>query len=110
MMRLVLILTLLSAGAACKRSANEEISAPEAKSYAVTKEGRLVLTVTDAPGPIVSTAVRPADGSRVKHPFLSASAHDSGEEDALGKILEKSTSTADFLARLNAAGYVVAPR
>ena len=112
-MRLILTLLLLTGMPACRRSQEapkKGETVVEARSYEVTKKGRLVLTVTDAPGPIVSTALRPPDGKMVKHPFLSASAYAPEEEDALRQLLEKSQNTRDFLARLRKAGYEVAPR
>ena len=81
------------------------------KSYEVRKAGRLVLTVIDQPGPIVSTALRPPDGSPPpNHPFLSASAHAPEEEDALRGQLDSSKSLSDFLERLRQAGYAVSER
>jgi hypothetical protein len=81
----------------------------EAKTYDVTKNGKLVLSVTDAPGPIVSTAIPPPDGAAVKRSFLTASAHAPEEEDALRRLLERSKDTQDFFARLRKAGYEVSP-
>lgn len=81
------------------------------KSYEVRKGSRLVLSVIDKPGPIVSTAVRPPDGSPPpNHPFLSASAHAPEEEDALRTLLEASKDLNDFLERLRKAGYAVSER
>lgn len=108
-MRLFLTLLLLTGTSACRRP-QEEPTVAEAKTYEVTKKGRLVLTVTDAPGPIVSTALRPPDGKVATHPFLSASAYVPEEEDALRRLLEQSQSTRDFIMRLRKAGYEVAPR
>ena len=101
------LLLLLIGTLACQRP---QEASEEAKTYEVSKKGRLVLTVTDAPGPIVSTAVRPPAGALVRHPFLSASAYVPEEEDALRLLLDQSKSTQDFLERLRKAGYQVAPR
>lgn len=78
--------------------------------WEIYKGERLVLTVADGSGPIVSTAAPPPGAPPVHHPFLSASAHAPEEEDALKRILDASESTADFLARLKTAGFEVKSR
>ncbi len=78
-------------------------------SYNVLKAGRLVLVVSDAPGPIVSTASLPPGASPAKHPFLSGTAYVPEEEDALRKILNESKDFNDFLRRLRDGGYTVQP-
>jgi hypothetical protein len=75
------------------------------ETYVVTKAGRAVLTVTNRPGPLVSTALLPTGGSPVMHPFLSATAHVAEEEHALRIILDQSTDFGNFLDRLRKAGY-----
>jgi hypothetical protein len=77
------------------------------KAYLVTKAGRAVLTVTNRPGPLVSTALLPAGKGPVMHPFLSATAHVAEEEHALRMILEQSADFGDFLDRLREAGYAL---
>jgi hypothetical protein len=77
--------------------------------YNVLKAGRLVLTVSDVPGPIVSTAALPPGTSPAQHPFLSAAAQTPEEENALYQILEQSKDFDDFLRRLRAGGYTVQP-
>ena len=64
-----------------------------------------ILDVSDEPGPLTSTAPPPA--TPVMHPFLTASALDAGHEDRLHTLLQASTSTDDFIAKLKAAGFVV---
>jgi len=79
------------------------------KDWEAFKGDRLVLSVSDGPGPLASTALPPPGTPPVRHPFLSASAHAPEEEDALKRVLDASESTADFLARLKSAGYAVKP-
>lgn len=67
----------------------------------------LVLTLTDEPGPITSTAPPPPGGRVVTHPFLSAAARDAGYENQLKALLDQSASVADYLARLQGAGFRV---
>ena len=86
-----------------------EATAQTSHSYNVLKAGRLVLTVSDVPGPIVSTAVLPPGASPAKHPFLSATAHAPEEEDTLRKTLDQSKDFDDFLRRLREDGYTVEP-
>lgn len=69
----------------------------------------LILTVRDEPGAITSTAPPPRGMQPVVHPFLSAAAREAGHESQLKQILDASASTADFLARLKAAGFRVVP-
>ncbi len=112
-MRVRLFPLLMMTALACNRpqeAPQTAVGGADDRTYEVRKKGKLVLTVTDAPGPIVSTAVRPPDGSAAAHPFLSASAHAAEEEDALGRVLAQSKSTGDFLGRLRKAGYEVRER
>ena len=82
-------------------------SASAARTYDVLKAGRLVLTVQKKPGPLAGTALPPPDGRPAVHPFLSGSARDSMEEDALRTILDQSKDFDDFLRRLAEAGYTI---
>lgn len=84
------------------------VAVAQPKTYEVSKRGRLVLTVTDAPGPILSTAILPAGEKPAVHPFLSASAHAPEEENALRALLDQAASTQGFLELLRKAGYQVA--
>jgi len=98
---------------ACSKPPPEERRkevAVDPRAYDVSKDGRLVLSVTDAPGPVVSTAAPPPDKAVVSHPFLSASAHDPLEEDALRALLLRAKNTGEFLELLRGAGYQVSPR
>jgi hypothetical protein len=97
-----LLLAVLSFGLATVQAQQEPTLA---ETYVVTKAGRTVLTVTNRPGPLVSTALLPAGGKPVMHPFLSARAHVPEEEDALQMILKQSANFNDFLDRLRKAGY-----
>lgn len=87
----------------------EKAPAPSPDAWEVFKGERMVLSVSDGPGPLVSTAAPPPGTPPVRHAFLSASAHAPEEEDTLKRVLDASTSTADFLARLKSAGYAVKP-
>jgi hypothetical protein len=73
----------------------------------VLRADRLVLTVRNRPGAIVSTAIPPPNGSPVMHPSLSATAHAATEENALHAILEQSSNFDDFLRRLTQSGYTI---
>ena len=86
-----------------------DAAAQTSHSYNVLKAGRLVLTVSDVPGSIVSTAALPPGAAPAKHPFLSATAHAPEEEDTLRKTLDQSKDFDDFLRRLRERGYTVQP-
>jgi hypothetical protein len=86
-----------------------DAAAQTSHRYNVLKAGHLVLTVSDVPGPIVSTAALPPGVLPAKHPFLSATAHAPEEEDALHKVLDQSKDFDDFLRRLRDSGYTVQP-
>jgi hypothetical protein len=103
---------LLVAAAVLGSSAELAFAQLEAKTqaYEVWKANRLVLTVSDAPGPLVSTALAPPGSARVSHPFLSGSAHVAEEEPALREILEQAKNFPDFVARLLRAGYTLRER
>jgi hypothetical protein len=77
--------------------------------YHVYWHGRLALTVTDEPGPLVSAlSPPPLPGDVVaSSPFLSASAYLPDVEDSLRTILSESRSTGDFLDRVRKAGFSV---
>jgi hypothetical protein len=85
-------------------------AASAARTYDVLKAGRLVLTVQNKPGPLVGTALPPPDSRPAVHPFLSGSARDPMEEDALRTILDRSKDFDDFLRRLSEAGYTIRER
>lgn len=83
--------------------------APHPGPWEVFRGERLVLSVSDGAGALVSTAPPQPGAAPVRHPFLAASAHAPEEEDALKRVLDASESTADFLERLKSAGYDVRP-
>ena len=76
-------------------------------TYMVFKGETPVLQVVDKPGIVLSTALPPPGWKPPKHPFLTASASKPSEEHRLKQILDASTSTADFLRKLEEAGYRV---
>jgi hypothetical protein len=79
-----------------------------AARYRVYAGDRLALSITDEPGALVSSASPSARPGEVQeHAFLTAAAHLAAIEGELRKLLDRSTSTADFLERLTAAGYRV---
>jgi hypothetical protein len=79
---------------------------PSVRRFHVYEGGRLVLTVADEPGALLSTAAPPvATPPGVPHPFLDAQAHDAVSEDELRRILLAASDFDDFLRRLLAAGY-----
>lgn len=71
------------------------------------EDGHKVLTVTDEPGALLSTALPPPTPGWTPpaHPFVSAQAHDPMHEHRLRQLLDESSSFEDFLVRLEAAGY-----
>jgi hypothetical protein len=77
--------------------------------YEVFSGDRLVLTVSDEPGVLVSALAPPPPPDRPlpRHPFLSAVAHAPQLEGELRRLLDASSSTAEFLERLRNAGYRV---
>lgn len=79
----------------------------DAAVYMVYREDHPVLRMIDAPGVLVSTALAPPGMPPRRHEFLSASALDPLEEDQLGRILDVSGSTAEFIENLEKAGYRV---
>ena len=108
----VLVLPLLAGCSVDSLSDDDEDDdddEPEAatKAYAVLKDGRTVLTVKNESGPLYSTSLPPLGSKPTIHPFVTATARDPGEEDALRKILDESSDFDDFIARLQAAGYTL---
>ncbi|MBM4369302.1 MAG: hypothetical protein FJ102_24025 [Deltaproteobacteria bacterium] len=69
-----------------------------------------VLRARSEPGALTSTAPPPPGGEVATHPFLSAAALDPMHEHRLREILLASSSPADFITRLEAAGYRVEAR
>jgi len=85
-------------------------AAAKIRVYEVFKGDRLVLTVSNEPGPLLSTALPPPGRKPMPHPFLSASAHAPEEEPRLREILDRAENFPDFIARLRAAGYTLRER
>lgn len=104
-MKIIPIIVALLACAACSRPPAEEASVNDA--WTVYKGDREVLRYEEKPGPLTSTASPPKDAQRPMHPFLTASALDPVEEDALRRILESVKSPAEFRSALEKAGYSV---
>ena len=105
-------IVLLTGAAVLGSGAEFAFAQPETKMrlYEVWKSNRLVLTVSSARGPLVSTALAPPGGKRISHPFLSGSAHVAEEEPALREILEQAKNFPDFIERLLRAGYTLRER
>jgi hypothetical protein len=80
-----------------------------ARRCGVFKGDKRVLTITDEPGALLSTALPPPDPNwrPPQHPFLSGSAQDANSEHELGQLLSAATSFDDYVERLRAAGYRV---
>src|SRR5260370_34602980 len=68
--------------------------------YEVFKGDRLVLTVSNEPGPLLSAALPPPGREPISHPLLRASAHAPAEEPRLRESLERAREVAAFIARL----------
>lgn len=79
-------------------------------AWSVFRDGREVLRYEEKPGPLVGTALPPPGSTPPRHPFLSGSALEASEEDALRRLLERSTTAEEFKRALESAGYVVRPR
>ncbi len=80
-----------------------------ARRWRVFEGEQLVMEVSDVPGPLISTAAPPPGLRPVMHPFLTAASRSAHHEHRLKAILDTATSTADFLDKLRAAGFVVQP-
>jgi len=110
-MRLVRALTIMAIVVAlpvmARAQSNHRTVNSSAVTYEVLRADRLVLTVRNRPGAIISTAIPPPDSSPVVHPFLSATAHAATEENALHALLEQSTDFDDFLRLLTQSGYTI---
>ena len=80
-----------------------------ARKFGVFREDKRVLTISDEPGALLSTALPPPDPNwrPPQHPFLSGSAQDPNSEHELGQLLAASSSFDDYLERLRGAGYRV---
>lgn len=103
-----LVLLILVGGLACRRQSAGHGVQP--KVYEVTKAGRLVLTVKDAPGSLLSTASPDVEKPIPRHPFLSARAYSARDEEQIGRLLRQARDTQGFLALLRANGYQVRQR
>ena len=87
----------------------EGIPAREERCFHVYDGEHLVLTVTDAPGALRSSAPPPPLGVRAPtHPFLDAQAYDPATEDDLAAILARCDDFDAYLAELVEAGYDLA--
>jgi hypothetical protein len=74
------------------------------------KDGLLVLTFSNQPGTLASTALQAPGGTNPKHPFLTAAAKDPLSENGLKALLDESKDADGFVERLLKAGYsVLAP-
>jgi|SRR5271167_2565439 len=104
---LTVITVLVVAPCGARAQMNDRTVNSSARTYEVLRTDRLVLTVRNKPGAIISTAIPPADSNPVMHPFLSATAHAATEENALHAILEQSSDFDDFLRRLTQSGYTI---
>lgn len=78
-------------------------------TWAVYDGDQLVLTVTDAPGPLRSTAHLPPFATPAQHPFLTGTAHSASHEPALARALDRAASTAAFLDALRDQGLRIEP-
>jgi hypothetical protein len=111
LVRALTIVAVVAAGLCGARAQlNDRIPTSPAKTYEVLRADRLVLTVTNKPGAIISTATLPVNSNPVMHPFLSATAHAASEENALHAILVQSSDFDDFLRRLAQSGYTIRER
>jgi hypothetical protein len=111
LVRALTIVVVLNAGLCGARAQlNDHAQTTPVRTYEVLRADRLVLTVTNKPGPITSTATPPVNSNPVMHPFLSATAHSASEENALHMILVQSGDFNDFLRRLARSGYTVRER
>lgn len=102
-------LLLLLPMAACHAPAvlAPEGAVNEVSTWSIYDGDMLILSVRNEPGAITSTAPPPPGMQPLMHPFLSAAAQEAGHESQLKDLLDVSTSTDDFLARLKAAGFRV---
>lgn len=70
--------------------------------YRVSRRGRALLDMVDAPGNVTGVGAAPAP-----HPFLSAEFTSLEDESAIRFSLRRSRSTAHFIANLRRRGYTV---
>src|SRR5215207_6050313 len=77
--------------------------------YVVRRDGQDVLEIVDEPGLLISLSAGPPPPGFTPRPheFLSGTALVATEEHNLRQILLASSSTADYIERLRAAGYKV---
>ncbi|HEY4175339.1 MAG TPA: hypothetical protein VGM90_00835 [Kofleriaceae bacterium] len=71
---------------------------------------RRVLTVSSAPGAIVSTAHLPAGQPARQCAFMSATSHSPDHEHRFNQVLEASRTVDEFVDTLKADGLAVAER
>ena len=74
----------------------------------VFRNGRLVLSVEDRPGVLLSTAAPPPTGAP-EHPFVNARAHDPFSEQDLATVLGSAHDYDSFLALLVQSGFDLSP-
>ena len=73
----------------------------------VLRDGLVVLELTDAPGPLVSTAPPPPGGRVYTHPSLGGAARDASCEGELKRLLDGSADFDSYVATLVAAGFTI---
>lgn len=92
--------------AACKPGGD---SLEPGSAWDVFKGDKKVLWMKNAPGPILSTAMLPPGAKPTQHKFITATAHDPMEENALGELLGEAKDFAHYVSLLKAKGYKVSP-
>lgn len=102
------VLAACAALAGCRKESPEG-GFPPGSSWEVLKNGQPVLLLKNEPGPLTSTAAPPPGQEPPRHPFLTASALDPIEENALRETLDKSRSFEEFVSLLKAQGYTLRP-
>lgn len=100
----------LSIAGACRKAPEPGVDSMAPKSnWDVYKGERKVLWIKNEPGPLMSTALLPPGAKPAAHPFLTATALDANEEDALRGLLEAATDFDEFASLLKKNGYTLKP-
>ena len=112
MIRSLLLTAALAAACACGRSSSKDAAAPatnDQTTWSAYRGETEVLRFKKGSGPLRSTAMLPPGASPTIHPFLTATALQSMEEDTLRGALDGAKNFDEFVAGLKKAGYDLRP-
>jgi hypothetical protein len=77
------------------------------RKFVVELGGKVVMEIADKPGSLISVALREPGSQPPSHPFINAVSRDPDNEGFLRRLLDSSSSTDEFIAKLREHGFDV---